>query len=359
MRNASDSVELPAPSAFASCSQLLNYPLKLSFHDEVPTSNQFISPAHFAQLSHANTTTDFSQLGGSADQLQYLLSNSFVSLSLLPSDNDSQPLDLDQVPAHIAKTLKSDIHHERFELLSSAKTTEHFRSLGGTQRELQFLLTKGHLTLNAHPSMYAAEVRAMTSDLRQSPKHPNHVPPVPLLIDNCAALSVANHPRTTPRSKHISLREFRIRDYQGDTGHPQSIICLWTPTKLNVSDIFTKLLGSVDFPRLARFLVNCPFNAIADQSSAHLGVHHPSSLPRLYHSSWRSACLLDPDQVVLPFTLPVPDAPNSFRAHVSSAQGGEENSTLALAISAAPPGSDLVTVEDTPESVSLFSYKTN
>ena len=91
VRNASDSVELPAPSAFASCSQLLNYPLKLSFHDEVPTSNQFISPAHFAQLSHANTTTDFSQLGGSADQLQYLLSNSFVSLSLLPSDNDSQP----------------------------------------------------------------------------------------------------------------------------------------------------------------------------------------------------------------------------------------------------------------------------
>ena len=33
----------------------------------------------------------------------------------------------------------------------------------------------------------------------------------------------------------------------------------------------------------------------------------------------------------------------------------KENSTLALAISAAPPGSDLVTVEDTPESVALFS----
>ena len=170
VRNASDSVELPAPSAFASCSQLLNYPLKNTFHDEVPTSTQIISPSHFAQLCHANTTTEFGQLGGSAEHLQYLLSNSFVSLSLLPSDNESQPPDLDQVPAHIAKTLKSDIHHERFELLSSAKTTEHFRSLGDTQRELQFLLTEGHLTLNARPSMYASEVRAMTSDLQHSPK---------------------------------------------------------------------------------------------------------------------------------------------------------------------------------------------
>ena len=42
----------------------------------------------------------------------------------------------------------------------------------------------------------------------RNPKDPNHAPPVPLLIDNCAALSVANHTRTTPRSKHISLREF-------------------------------------------------------------------------------------------------------------------------------------------------------
>ena len=170
VRNASDSVELPATSAFASCSQLLNYQLKLTFHDEVPTSTQVISPTHFAQLCHANTTNEFAQLGGSADQLQYLLSNSFVSLSLCSPADDSQPLDLDQVPAHIAKTLKSDIHHERYELLSSAKTTEHFRSLGGTQRELQFLLTEGHLTLNAHPSMYASEVRAMTSDLQHTPK---------------------------------------------------------------------------------------------------------------------------------------------------------------------------------------------
>jgi len=40
------------------------------------------------------------------------------------------------------------------------------------------------------------------------------VSPFLFFVDNEAALSVANHPKTTPKSKFIDLREFRIRDYQ-------------------------------------------------------------------------------------------------------------------------------------------------
>ena len=117
---------------------------------------------------------------------------------------------------------------------------------------------------------------------------PTHAPPVPVLLDNTAALSVANHPKQTPRSRHISLREFRIRDYSGDNNHTQCIRCLWVPTKFNVADFFTKLLASVDFPRLARFLVNAPYNAIADADIS-VGDHHPSRLPQDFHSSSRAA----------------------------------------------------------------------
>ena len=56
---------------------------------------------------------------------------------------------------------------------------------------------------------------------------PTHAPPVPVLLDNTAALSVANHPKQTPRSRHISLREFRILDYSGDNNHVQCVRCLW------------------------------------------------------------------------------------------------------------------------------------
>ena len=47
----------------------------------------------------------------------------------------------------------------------------------------------------------------------------------------------------------------------------------------------------------------------------------------------------------------------SFRlSHAQLVIGQARKSTLALATSAAPPGSGLVTVEDTPESLSLLSY---
>ena len=38
-------------------------------------------------------------------------------------------------------------------------------------------------------------------------------PSIPLFIDNQACLSVTNHPNNSTKSRHIALREFRIRDY--------------------------------------------------------------------------------------------------------------------------------------------------
>ena len=157
-----------------------------------------------------------------------------------------------------------------------------------------------------------------------------HAPPCPLLIDNTAALSISNHPKTTAQSKHLRLREFRIRDYAGENNQTQTVRCLWTPTKFNVADFFTKLLGSVDFPRLARFLVNAPFNPIADDASAHLGEHHLSRLPAPYHVTSRQPAILTDDSIVVPLfhlnmVTPIPYVPG-----VSYAQGGEEKSTLSL-----------------------------
>ena len=72
------------------------------------------------------------------------------------------------------------------------------------------------------------------------------VPPIPLLIDNQACLSVANHPENSQRTKHIALREFRIRDYvEGGQVRP-----LWCPGTHNLADHFTKILQKLIFSRL-------------------------------------------------------------------------------------------------------------
>jgi hypothetical protein len=63
---------------------------------------------------------------------------------------------------------------------------------------------------------------------------------IPLLVDNQAALSTANHPLTTPKSKFVSLRDFRIRDYQNEG----IVRPAWIPGKINPADGFTKLLGT-------------------------------------------------------------------------------------------------------------------
>lgn len=64
--------------------------------------------------------------------------------------------------------------------------------------------------------------------------------PVPLLIDDEACLGVTppNHPMSSPRTRHICICGFRIRDY-AEAGE---IRPYWIPGTHNVADHFTKLL---------------------------------------------------------------------------------------------------------------------
>ena len=61
---------------------------------------------------------------------------------------------------------------------------------------------------------------------------------IPVFIDNRAALIVTNHPVTTQESRHIQLREYRVRDFQ-ETGVAR---VFWCPSEFNASDTMTKLL---------------------------------------------------------------------------------------------------------------------
>ena len=79
---------------------------------------------------------------------------------------------------------------------------------------------------------------------------------IPLFVDNSAALAVSNHPKMTPQSKFISLREFRIRDYQQEG----ILRPLWIPTKLNVADGFTKSLGKTQYQQFAHLLGMSPMS---------------------------------------------------------------------------------------------------
>ena len=110
------------------------------------------------------------------------------------------------------------------------------------------------------------------------------VPSVPLLLDNTAALLTANHPRTTAASKHIDIRHFRIRDAQGEDGHIARIRCYWIPTAFNPADHFSKLLKSVAFRRLTRFMVNNKYDSNDDATATyhHRHINDPSFRPELY-----------------------------------------------------------------------------
>jgi len=93
------------------------------------------------------------------------------------------------------------------------------------------------------------------------PKSERGLRPIPLLVDNLAAISTANHPKVTSASKHLQLRVFRLRDYQGDNNCIPRVTCFWVPTKNNVADFMSKLLKSTDFPRLGHFLVDNSYKA--------------------------------------------------------------------------------------------------
>ena len=62
--------------------------------------------------------------------------------------------------------------------------------------------------------------------------------PIPLFVDNLAALSVTNHPNSGAKSRHVALREFRIRDHH----EANKIRPYWCPGPLNVADFFSKTL---------------------------------------------------------------------------------------------------------------------
>ena len=142
-------------TSFASTAQLLEYPLCLTFTDSVPLTNQVISPSLFAAVSHARTPSEFTQLDGNADHLDYLLHHGHVELAAA-DDSDSS-----DTPAHIQATLLSGIHQVRCQLLCSADTTHNFRHLGGTQHELEYLLRHDHLLLDSHPADFLSGVDAI------------------------------------------------------------------------------------------------------------------------------------------------------------------------------------------------------
>ena len=89
---------------------------------------------------------------------------------------------------------------------------------------------------------------------------------IPLFVDNESALTIANHPKTTPKSKFIDLRVYRIRDYQKD----KLIRPLWIPTKLNIADGFTKTLGKELFGQFVRLLGMSPLRKKHEESINYL-----------------------------------------------------------------------------------------
>ena len=78
----------------------------------------------------------------------------------------------------------------------------------------------------------------------------SEIPPVLIFIDNLSALRTSNHPTNAPANRHISLREFRIRDAQ----EVHQVRPLFVPTELNAADVFTKLLPRDLFLRAKNWL---------------------------------------------------------------------------------------------------------
>ena len=70
------------------------------------------------------------------------------------------------------------------------------------------------------------------------------------MVDNRAAIVVANHPVSTQQSRHINLREFRVREFQ----EQKVIRVYWCPSEANLSDGMTKLLPRESFIRLKKLI---------------------------------------------------------------------------------------------------------
>ena len=111
-------------------------------------------------------------------------------------------------------------------------------------------------------------------------------PSIPLFIDNQACLSVTNHPNISTKSRHIALREFRIRDY-----HELGMIRpYWCPGNYNVADFFSKLLERGLFTRACSQsclagrdrMYNAP--VAGDNALEHMGQREP-------RGRWVSSCI--------------------------------------------------------------------
>ena len=96
-----DNDHSPTPTLFASTQDILDCPLLLSFTDSVPLNNQVISPTMYAAVSQAESTSDFKDLGGTAEHLDYLLHHGHVDIAAA-DDSDSSDL-----PANVQATLQS------------------------------------------------------------------------------------------------------------------------------------------------------------------------------------------------------------------------------------------------------------
>ena len=71
---------------------------------------------------------------------------------------------------------------------------------------------------------------------------------IPIMIDNKAALSVANHPESSPRTRHICLREFRIRDM-----HEARQVRPYLGGNGSVPDLDGKWKGEINYPNFLQW----------------------------------------------------------------------------------------------------------
>ena len=84
------------------------------------------------------------------------------------------------------------------------------------------------------------------------------------------AVLVPNHPNNSTKSRHIALREFRIRDY-----HELGMIRpYWCPGNYNVADFFSKLLEKGLFTMHAhRFGMNFEETIVGKLAEVYQTVH--------------------------------------------------------------------------------------
>ena len=83
---------------------------------------------------------------------------------------------------------------------------------------------------------------------------------VPLLVDNQAAIQTAENPCLQHHTKHLGRRYGFIREAREDG----EILLVHTPGKVNIADIFTKVLPYAHYVYLRTMLLNCRASDVMD-----------------------------------------------------------------------------------------------